>query len=235
MHRFHFDHVGSTQDEARRLWREKDLGPSDLLAVTAGTQAQGRGRQGRVWHSQSVENLYLTLAFDASLVPQSHWALWPLFFAELVWKQLGVEGLSLKWPNDLVFLNADGFQKSGGILNEVHRGTFFCGLGLNWTNADFEGSRALFRQSAPSKESWVEALLEQLQNAWSSADYLDQLQTCPERLWSGSMSWMKGWVLSDGVSQVHGLGTKGELLAICDGKIRSVVSGELRLLNPKEN
>jgi biotin-[acetyl-CoA-carboxylase] ligase BirA-like protein len=234
LHRCHFDQVSSTQDEARRVWKEKDLGPTDLLAVTASTQAQGRGRQGRVWHSQSAENLYLTVAFDASFVPQAHWSLWPLYFAELVWEQLSVEGLCLKWPNDLVFLSSDRFEKCGGILIEVHKGTFFCGLGLNWTDADFQGSRALFTRSAPSKEEWVEALLESLQERRNSPQFLKLFQSCPERLWRGPMAWMEGWALSDKVSRVHGLGTKGELLAIQDGKIRSVVSGELRLLNPKE-
>jgi len=54
--------VGSTQDEARRLLKERRDEENKCLAVVADEQTMGRGTQGRKWESGGRKgNLYLTI------------------------------------------------------------------------------------------------------------------------------------------------------------------------------
>jgi BirA family transcriptional regulator, biotin operon repressor / biotin---[acetyl-CoA-carboxylase] ligase len=56
----HFETIGSTNDEARRLAASGDCGP---VWITAGEQTAGRGRRGRVWVSPKG-NLMSTLLLN---------------------------------------------------------------------------------------------------------------------------------------------------------------------------
>ena len=57
---FVYDELDSTNSEAERLLANGEKAP---FAVLANTQAKGRGRLGRNWHSPKGGNLYLSLAF----------------------------------------------------------------------------------------------------------------------------------------------------------------------------
>jgi BirA family transcriptional regulator, biotin operon repressor / biotin---[acetyl-CoA-carboxylase] ligase len=97
-------------------------------------QTAGRGRRGRGWCSPFGANLYLSLAWRFAELPPQFGALGlavGVAVAETL-QALGVSGLGLKWPNDLLWQG----RKLAGILIE-HRGEgggparVVIGLGLN--------------------------------------------------------------------------------------------------------
>jgi BirA family biotin operon repressor/biotin-[acetyl-CoA-carboxylase] ligase len=125
------DEVDSTNDEAAR---QLAAGRPAPFAVFAQRQTRGRGRFGRVWHSEANGNLYSSFAFRPRIAPErmQTFTLWMgVTICELVSKFVPVKP-GIKWPNDIVF---DG-RKAGGMLTEARvdadqiRDLVF-GLGLN--------------------------------------------------------------------------------------------------------
>ena len=97
-------------------------------------QTSGRGRHYRRWISPPGAGLYMSFAYSfeeqPDQLPSLTLAIGVGVIAAL--KKLGIDGISLKWPNDIVAL--DG--KLGGILTELQSGvtdgvTVVTGIGLN--------------------------------------------------------------------------------------------------------
>jgi BirA family biotin operon repressor/biotin-[acetyl-CoA-carboxylase] ligase len=94
----------------------------------------GRGRRGKNWVSPFAANLYLSMVWDFD---QGASALQGLSLAigvavSRALKQLKVEGVQLKWPNDIYINN----KKLGGILLEMvgdpaGQCTVIIGIGIN--------------------------------------------------------------------------------------------------------
>ena len=116
--------------------RNDDMQPCLLVAET---QTQGRGRQGRAWHSSAHRSLTFSLAL--SLNPPT-WSGLSLAVGMALADALDPpEGdapprLGLKWPNDLWLLDAPGRgRKLGGILIETlavgEQRMAVIGIGLN--------------------------------------------------------------------------------------------------------
>ncbi len=126
------EELSSTQDAAREIKAK----PPYL--VWAKRQLEGRGRLGRTWLSPDG-GLYFTLVVRKI---KESWAL-PLVSAYLVMNELSglVDGLSLKWPNDILF----GHSKLAGILAEAWKfsdeNVIGIGVGVNvnqsWLSGDF--------------------------------------------------------------------------------------------------
>jgi len=125
------DEIDSTNDEAAR---ELTAGRSAPFAVLARRQTRGRGRFGRVWHSESPANLYASFGFRPRVDPgrMQTFTLWMgVNLCELLANFAQVTP-GIKWPNDILF---DG-RKAGGMLTEARvdadeiRDLVF-GLGLN--------------------------------------------------------------------------------------------------------
>lgn len=123
--------IDSTNDEAAR---QLAAGKPAPFAIIAQRQTKGRGRFGRVWHSEDNGNLYASFAFRPNLEParMQMFTLWMgANLCDLVGKFCRTNP-GLKWPNDLLF---DG-RKAGGMLTEARmdadqiRDLVF-GLGLN--------------------------------------------------------------------------------------------------------
>lgn len=123
--------IDSTNDEAAR---QLAAGKDAPFAIIAQRQTKGRGRFGRVWHSEANGNLYASFAFRPRLEParMQMFTLWMgANVCELVASFCRTTP-GLKWPNDLLF---DG-RKAGGMLTEARmdadqiRDLVF-GLGLN--------------------------------------------------------------------------------------------------------
>ena len=128
--RLHLPTVDSTSLEALRhpppVW------------VSADRQTAGRGRRGRAWGSPAG-NLALSLAYAPPGGPAEH-AL-RSFAASLALHDaltaLGVRGLGLKWPNDVLL----GGGKLAGILLEAPRpGLLVVGIGVNVVTAPAAGT-----------------------------------------------------------------------------------------------
>lgn len=125
------DRIDSTNDEAAR---QLTAGRPVPFAVLARRQTHGRGRFGRVWHSESTANLYASFAFRPRVAPDrmQTFTLWMgLNVSELLTNFMGVPP-GIKWPNDILFHG----RKAGGMLTEARvdsdqiRDLIF-GLGLN--------------------------------------------------------------------------------------------------------
>ena len=137
--------VGATPLGALEVLREVDstnswlLGrpgpaPGQLDACLAFTQTAGRGRQGRAWSAPPGAGLYLSMAWTFTRRPGTLSALGLAagVAARGALADLGIAGVQLKWPNDLVA--AEG--KLGGILVELRgersgRPSVVIGIGIN--------------------------------------------------------------------------------------------------------
>jgi BirA family biotin operon repressor/biotin-[acetyl-CoA-carboxylase] ligase len=160
--------VASTQDEARRRFRD-----APLLA-TADRQTRGRGRLGRGWEN-AARAVAASLAFVPSW-PQAAWPALPLV-AGLAAREAAGDDVRLKWPNDLVV----GDRKVGGILSEAGDGLVVIGLGINlWWPDPVSGAAALLPvdpgPEAPQwiAEQWAEGLLVRVGSpagSWGREDY----------------------------------------------------------------
>ena len=103
-------------------------------ACFAEYQTAGRGRRGRAWISPFGANLYCSLywCFDRAMADLSGLSLAAGVAGARALERLGLEGVSLKWPNDI---HVDE-RKLGGILVEVFGPTSgpvaaIIGFGLN--------------------------------------------------------------------------------------------------------
>jgi len=108
--------------------------PGRLAVALTENQTAGRGRLGRTWQTPPGSGLALSMAFTFAVLPRNLPAL-TLALGLSAIDSLGrhrIDGIDLKWPNDLIARDA----KLGGILTETHaksvRGiTVVTGLGLN--------------------------------------------------------------------------------------------------------
>lgn len=91
--------------------------PGRLLAVAAEYQTGGRGRRGRRWLSPLGHGICLSVAWSFETAPRDLPALSLVAGVTVVEAlgRLGVTGVRLKWPNDIVATGG----KLGGILVEV--------------------------------------------------------------------------------------------------------------------
>ena len=130
--------LDSTNSELLRRATPID-GATVLLAER---QTGGRGRRGREWASPLAANLYLSVArhYSGGLARLGGLGLVAGVAAVEALHALGIDGVGLKWPNDLVVDDGSGqdraLRKLGGVLIEgggEHAGPVraVVGLGLN--------------------------------------------------------------------------------------------------------
>ncbi len=95
-------------------------------SVLALQQWQGKGQQGRSWHSP-LGNIYASLRLPT---PSKEWdvilSLLCGYCLQQSFVALGFSAL-LKWPNDILL----GGQKVAGLLLEERNGEFLLGIGVN--------------------------------------------------------------------------------------------------------
>lgn len=123
--------VGSTSTMLDELASRQSI---HGLVKMAELQVHGRGRRGRGWFSPYANNLALSIGAQ---LPQSPAELGGfslcvgLAIADLL-QGLGIEGVELKWPNDVLILG----KKVAGILIELHTrddgSEVVIGIGLNF-------------------------------------------------------------------------------------------------------
>lgn len=206
-------------------------------------QSAGRGRHGNSWLSPLGAGLYLSIGWrvDGLAEPLTGLSLAAGVAAVRALGRCGIEGVRLKWPNDLVWQG----QKLGGILLEV-RGeiTGSClwvlGIGLNVRLP--EQLRAAIDQPVidlatlapvlPSRSEVAAALVNELVNC---------LGSYPR---TGFRPYINDWQRFDCMSgrqvtlssgrqtirgQMIGVDQAGALLLSVDGSIQRYASGELSL------
>lgn len=145
------DACASTQDEARALLEAG----SEAVAVSARSQRDGRGREGRAWQDPPGEALLLSVARRGPL-PVSVLEDLPRRVATALLAAIGdgaddEHGVVWKAPNDLVA--ASDAAKVGGILVDARTvgdavGSIIVGVGVNvagpaFTTRDGRGATSL--------------------------------------------------------------------------------------------
>ncbi len=192
-----FDEIDSSNAEAlrqfKRLGETAHCLPTVLIAKS---QTAGRGRRGRAWVSKPGAGLYLSLMRSFTLAPDALQGLSLVvgMAVRTALTSLGVEEISLKWPNDLVYHG----RKLGGILLELRQEADLChvvmGIGINIDLASQEALNldrptvdlAEIMGEAVAQETLCTALLNQLSRdidqfiaqgfepfvvRWNEADY----------------------------------------------------------------
>ena len=233
-----FDSIDSTNAEALRL---VGAGCAAPFLVLAEQQTAGRGRRGRRWVSPFAQNLYysLVLRIDGGLRQLEGLSLVVGLAVMQALRESGVQGASLKWPNDVLV----GQKKIAGILLElVGDPADIChvvlGIGINvnmqradevdqqWTSVQLETGFPVDRNAL------VAQLGLQLQG------YLDQHRkggfVALQEEWEQNHAWQGRPVsLIAGVNQVDGvvLGVdrQGALRLDVDGVEKIYSGGELSL------
>lgn len=158
------DHVGSTNDEAKRLAAEGEEACPDGTLIWAKSQSAGRGRRGRAWEAMEG-NLFLSLVLRPE-VPAIEATQLGYVASLAIYDTIGElcppgYEAHCKWPND-VLLNG---KKFSGILLEAsgnpsgHLDWLVVGVGINVakhpdgmefpaTSFHAEGATAITREEA---------------------------------------------------------------------------------------
>lgn len=231
--------VDSTNDYLKRMGLPEDS--QRINVCLAEWQRAGRGRRGRNWVSPYGANLYLSLAcaLGEGVLRSGGLSLAVAIAVHRTLRGLGIDGLGLKWPNDIFFHG----RKLAGILLDLSGESggnyqIVVGVGINLRMPD----------SAAGKidQPWAdlrENRLEQQRNKLAGIllEHLVQIiDTFSQR---GLAAFAEEWQRYDitaglpvdlytgqqrGVSGVaRGVDPHGALLIEQDGKIRAFHAGEV--------
>lgn len=231
-----FDEINSTNEY---LLTHCQTLPSGSVCL-AETQTAGRGRRGRQWYSPVGQNLYFSMLWKyPNPQPESLSSLSlvvALVIAE-TFTELGVEGVQIKWPNDIYYQG----KKAGGILIESKMDrsgvSLVIGIGLNlamnaidptivnqpW--ADFAKFNFNRNQLAASLARRLQTMLEDYPQT-PLDDYL-------ARWWQFDCFYQKPVKLITASGDIHGISqginALGELLLENDSGIHAFAIGEISL------
>lgn len=91
--------------------------PGKFRVCVADMQTRGRGRRGRSWVSPFGQNVYLSVMFEFphEITRLSGFSLATSLAVTRACEKLGLQGVGVKWPNDLMFQD----RKLGGVLTEI--------------------------------------------------------------------------------------------------------------------
>ncbi len=159
--------VGSTN-----TWQLERVGEPDFhgSVCLAERQVAGRGRRGRQWVSPFGRNIYMSVGWKIPRkVPVAGLSIVAGMAIAGALRDLGVAGVGLKWPNDLLLAG----RKLGGILVELaaptaHHHVVVIGCGINVHLSEAHGAQVeqafstLPDDIGQSRNAIVGALLESL-------------------------------------------------------------------------
>jgi BirA family biotin operon repressor/biotin-[acetyl-CoA-carboxylase] ligase len=222
--------------------------PGKAQVCVAELQTAGRGRRGRSWLAPFGSGVCFSLSWQFDDAPPTFSALGLAVGVAAVeaLRRCGLEGVALKWPNDLVWEH----RKLGGILIEMRGETggpshVVIGIGINMQMpadarlalAERQATlvadiRELLRERTPTRNRLVAALMDEIirmLEAFAVSGFaafvarwrsLDALADAPVRVISGAETI---WGVARGVD------ADGSLLIDSEGQIRRFVSGEVSL------
>jgi len=109
--------------------------PGRFRVALADHQTAGRGRRDRQWQSPGLSGVCLSMSYTFAKKPPMLSCLTLAIGVGVIQslERLGVRGIGLKWPNDLIARD----RKLGGILTEVRpaisdKVTIVTGIGINY-------------------------------------------------------------------------------------------------------
>lgn len=211
--------------------------------VLAEHQQAGRGRRGRNWHSPLAGNIYLSLSWRFVQTPANIIGL-SLALGVVICRflaQLGVTGLGLKWPNDVLCMG----RKICGLLVEMRGETsgpydVVIGVGLNVSMP--ETAKAVIDQPYTSL---ADLLSRPLSRNHLAACLIDALVVALHDFEAqGFEQYLADWnqldVLRDRSVNIliadrqqagiaRGIDAQGALLVEHDGRLQRYYSGEISL------
>ena len=234
-----FQEIDSTSEYLKRLRSDNTSGNG--RACCAEWQSAGRGRRGRRWISPYGSNLYMSLTWHISgaALASGGLSLVTAIAVLRALRQCGVDGLGVKWPNDILFQG----RKLAGILLDVSgesTGPFsiIIGVGVNcrlppraaqeidqpWADLSQAGVEinrnrlaALVLQSLIRViDTYSDQGLEAFAQEWAD---IDLISGRPVELHHGSEAPTRG--------VARGIDSRGALLIERDGVTRSYHAGEI--------
>jgi BirA family biotin operon repressor/biotin-[acetyl-CoA-carboxylase] ligase len=209
-------------------------------AVMAEKQNHGRGRRGRQWVSPFGRNIYLSLlvSFSGGMSALEGLSLTTAIAVERALRRLNIDGVGLKWPNDIY---AEGRKLAGILLEVTGEYNSHCqvviGIGLNLSMSESEAKDI--------DQPWVDlrSLNPNLSRNEVAGVLLDELLTCIDTFqkegfaplqeyWSERDIYHESEVSVVSPSQeitgvVKGVNRKGELLLKTSRGMEVISAGEL--------
>ena len=111
----------------------------DITLVSADSQTQGRGRNNRKWQADSNNLLFSLLLKDQKYFAYTNeLSIISAYTVLEVFREYGINGLSIKWPNDVY---ADGKKICGILLEAIsstHIECMIIGVGINVNQTEFD-------------------------------------------------------------------------------------------------
>ena len=232
----------------RHVAESEPLTPGTTQVCVAEVQNAGRGRRGRSWVAPFGSGICMSMSWHFAEAPPTFSALSLAVGIAAVnaLRSLGVEGVGLKWPNDLMWQQ----RKLGGVLIEMRGESagpaqVIIGIGINvrmpssvrlqlaeQQAALVADVHEIVRDSTPTRNALIAALVHQL---------VGMLQTFGERGFEPfAEEWRRLDTLADasvrvvsGAETTFGLACgvelDGTLLVDVNGQLRRFVSGEVSL------
>jgi BirA family biotin operon repressor/biotin-[acetyl-CoA-carboxylase] ligase len=164
------DEVTSTNDVAKELTKSETF---EGTFVVANFQTKGRGRQDRSWEAPKNSSIFMSIILKPNNQKEIGWI--PLLVGLSLFKSLESETrkiVKIKWPNDLVIVEAEEVFKFAGILIEKHNDYIIVGVGINFDQQQNElpiknaTSLKSFLQNDLSKESIIAQFISELGARW---------------------------------------------------------------------
>jgi BirA family biotin operon repressor/biotin-[acetyl-CoA-carboxylase] ligase len=196
------DVLDSTSSEAARRVRAKTARHGEVHV--AREQTAGRGRQGRVWHSQPGAGLYTTAIWFTGARPSGAAVTMAAGLATLAAvRACGVREARLDWPNDVDV----GGAKLAGILVEAlvsdGRTALLVGVGINVAQREFPPDLAAERRVTSLVLSGARASADLVET--TLAHLLSALAVELERACSATSDPAAGAALASDYAQATGL------------------------------
>ncbi|MDR2149380.1 MAG: biotin--[acetyl-CoA-carboxylase] ligase [Spirochaetaceae bacterium] len=234
---FHFSRITSTMDKARQLVQ---CGQANGTVIVADEQSAGRGRRaGRKWLSPTASNLLFTVIVQVPVIPAALSLRVGLALAQAI--EDFVPALSgtvrIKWPNDCLIDK----KKVAGILIESDGSTVFIGMGVNYSQQEFDpvlqekatSIACACGMDMPPQARFVllEAILHRFFDEMfaSGTEWLKQVEKRLYRKGERVCFHAGGTELFTTVEgKIQGIGSGGELLIECDsGELQAFITGEI--------
>jgi BirA family transcriptional regulator, biotin operon repressor / biotin---[acetyl-CoA-carboxylase] ligase len=222
--------------------------PARARVCLAELQNAGRGRRGRSWVAPFGSGICVSLGWQFAEAPPTFSALSLAVGVAAVhaFRRLGIDGVGLKWPNDLIWQN----RKLGGILIEMRGESagpshVVIGIGINvhmpgpvrLALAEQQAVlvsdvHEIVRERTPTRNALIAALVEELVmmlQTFTSRGFapfveewrrLDTLANAQVKVINGSETTL---------GTARGVETDGTLLVDVNGQLRRFVSGEVSL------
>lgn len=235
---FYFDEIPSTN--AFILKHADELVSGDICV--AEYQSAGRGRRGRVWVSPYGCHLYFSMywQFPQGMAQAMGLSLVVACSIVSVLKQLGVQGVGVKWPND-IYLDS---RKLAGVLIEMNGQTdsecnLVIGIGLNMAMGeqhaaliDQPWSDLTGQQSVPDKTELLVRLQKQLQLDLTEFQQ-SGLKPFQQRWRDADLFQNQPVKLMMGHDEIHGIyrgvDEQGAVMLESDSGVQTYIGGEISL------